>query len=113
MRSALFKWTGKNAFCSNTLTSSIEVTSGFRFGMVSPEKRTVLYPNPTENYLNIRLSEQSLPAQIVTWDSKGSLVKSSEIGELNIALDLTNLRPGLYLYRISGGVNYVGRFIKE
>lgn len=77
------------------------------------QKATIItvFPNPTEDELRIN-GVNNVPYHITLFDSRGSIViDESFMGEGT--LNLQNLTPGFYFYRINDGVTlYTGRVVK-
>jgi hypothetical protein len=78
-----------------------------------------IYPNPTKNHLNFSLKDNSNSLQIEIIDVTGKQVKAKrflnqEIGEFKNAIDISDLKKGLYFCKFSNGENQVTRkFIKQ
>ena len=76
------------------------------------------YPNPTSGSINIVCSETFVPEdRILVFDLKGVKCLDSAIGSSGnlIRLDLQNLEPGLYSYKVVSGRRElaIGKFVKE
>ena len=82
------------------------------------ERRFLPYPNPTNDAVNIPLSEAvSDNARILLFDAGGVKCLDSAVGQEGnlIRLDTGNLAQGLYVYRIVAGSRTVaeGKFVKD
>ena len=75
----------------------------------SKDLKFEIFPNPTSNiiYLN-NLNKNSSNFQI--FSSIGKLVMNGPINKTNISLDISNLKPQLYILKIDG-ISY--KIIKE
>lgn len=79
-----------------------------------------LYPNPTNENINITLSlSESTNTILEIYDAQGKLVATPNLGnkaqgEHNLSINVSNLQSGLYLLKIIAGENTVTkRFIKQ
>jgi len=74
-----------------------------------------VYPNPTSGEVMFELGGVAGDWAVVqVWDVQGRLVKQVLWEELPYRLDMEDLRPAMYLYRISkGGQSWTGRLIRE
>lgn len=76
------------------------------------------YPNPAKGIVNIQVDQTlTKEARIQVYDAKGMKCLDCAVGKEGnlIALDVQNLAPGLYIYKVvSGGQSLAeGNFIKE
>ncbi len=70
-----------------------------------------VYPNPTNSQLNIQfLSAQLQPCYFEMFNIMGQKVKSVELTNRNMLMDVSSLSPGVYFYR---GTNLDGSLIKS
>lgn len=67
----------------------------------NPESRknALIFPNPGNEILNVQLTCQT--AEIVLYDITGNKILNKSIGHGFNSIDVSNLLPGLYLYRIT------------
>lgn len=73
-----------------------------------------IYPNPTQNDLNIDLSEGLNNAEIKIFNSLGLLIWSGNSSDKSIDIDLSSWAIGTYFYRIEGNKTIQsGKFIKQ
>ncbi len=71
-----------------------------------------LFPNPTENLLNIEMDFGE--AVIVIYDQLGRVVSDQKISASKSSIDVSFLAPGFYHLQLKSGNNLAeGRFIKE
>ena len=99
------KLVSKNTCGSDSLTKNISVVI---VGVESEinVQNIQLYPNPTNDILNVELSLNTEDRiQLEVYSMTGQLVKSIDLGmitELNTTLDLSDLNSGIYHVRILG-----------
>ena len=75
-----------------------------------------LYPNPTRDILNIKLSNSSeLPTKYQIYNMLGQVVKQKQISATtDLSVSTSELQSGLYFIKLTNAVNAVSlRFIKE
>ncbi|MCB8994683.1 MAG: S8 family serine peptidase [Bacteroidales bacterium] len=76
-----------------------------------------IYPNPAEDYLNLRLPKNANGELVLTlYNTLGTAVKIINIpsGQSSLQMNLSGIRSGLYLIRIKGpGVDYSAKFIRK
>lgn len=73
-----------------------------------------LYPNPTDEVLNIQLDESiNDKGQVFIYDAMGQLVHTELTnGRHSMRLDVSNLAPGLYQFQLNhGGFNTTKKFV--
>lgn len=58
--------------------------------------RLIAYPNPTDRFINISLSEQDLNNNLYLIDLKGNIIYSNKILTPNIEIDLLKFNSGCY-----------------
>jgi hypothetical protein len=79
------------------------------------EQYFTLYPNPTNNYLNIKLPVTFESFTVEVYDMTGKLVYTQQVPESDYALvNTTNFNSGIYSVRIITSENsYTSLFVKE
>ncbi len=79
-----------------------------------PLRQLTLYPNPTDNFINIMM-EQVREAEITIHDQRGRSCLRQVLTKPENRIDISALRPGIYLYSVySEGVRIgQGKFVKE
>lgn len=88
---------------SNVTTVEQPEMTGFR-----------LYPNPAGDRLYMEMNQDLTGASVTIFSSAGLLVKQLELISPEAGLDVSELKSGLYLIRISGRQGILNRrFIKE
>jgi len=78
----------------------------------------VVYPNPTDDILYLGVDEVNGSLKMELFDMRGKLVKSQSwesTSSLLAEIDLTDLRPGIYFYRVSNNGSYLyrGKVMKD
>ena len=71
-----------------------------------------VYPNPTTYKLTI-VNDENSPQTITNieiYDITGRIVGTYRIRPENTTIDVSQLKPGVYVLKIG---NYTGRFVKE
>jgi hypothetical protein len=90
-----------------------EITALYNGGTVgatdlSESKSFSIYPNPTQNIINIKVNPEDLGLPIKLFDDYGKLVLTKIIDQTDFNLDLINLANGIYLLRFedNNGSNF-------
>jgi hypothetical protein len=92
--------------------------NNFNKGIKAELEEAFLYPNPTNNCININYKlKQYETAQLLIYDVLGVQLENFVINSQNelIGLNVSDLRNGVYTYKFitSVGNNYCGKFIFE
>jgi hypothetical protein len=85
------KWIGYSNTCGVTIfdaTASVNRLS--KTGLV-------IYPNPARQLLNVRWLANEINAKWSIVNFTGEVVKTGNVGDLESALDVSNLSSGLYI----------------
>lgn len=61
-----------------------------------------IYPNPTNNVLNISFSPQSSPVTVQLCDITGRIIKTLSLQNNNNQIDISDLRNGIYFITMTG-----------
>ncbi len=85
--------------CSET--SSIYILDDLSINENEFEKGIRIFPNPTNDKLNITSSMEIFPLQIEMYDSQGRKIIDQMMGASNLQLDLSSFEQGLYFVHIS------------
>jgi hypothetical protein len=72
-----------------------------------------LYPNPTQNIINIKVNPEDLGLPIKLFDIYGKLALSKTIDQTDFNLDLTNLANGIYLLRFEDNKGSNFKIVKQ
>jgi hypothetical protein len=103
------KFVTRNAFGGNLYLTNISF-GDVPLGLFETEAPGfMLYPNPTQNSVNIQLNEASVGRVLRLSDQSGRelLRRELAVGEDQIRLDLANFAAGFYLVQLqgAGGIN--------
>lgn len=64
-------------------------------------ERLIVYPNPSENYLNVRTGSKKTPSLMIIYNSKGQIIVKKNVQFLeNIKIDTSLWQSGLYHIRL-------------
>jgi subtilisin family serine protease len=74
----------------------------------------MLYPNPTNDFINIILSADSGNGKLLIFDVLGQIVFDQNIDKESSAISLNTLRSGIYIYELNlNGAIKSGKIIKQ
>lgn len=77
-------------------------------------EKIVLYPNPANNLVNLRLPNNFEKASVSLYNNLGQQVLSAEILENSQNLSVSELTSGIYFYKIIiGNTSHTGKLIKN
>lgn len=65
-------------------------------------KNALIFPNPTNDEINIVIPENFISRRISVFDIYGKMMKSEYISTKNIVINLNNLPTGIYVVKIQG-----------
>ena len=68
----------------------------------SVENNIVLYPNPAEDFVNIKI-QTSEKMELNVYDQLGRKMYSQQLHESSTRIDMKNWSPGVYLFQLAGG----------
>ena len=60
-----------------------------------------VYPNPTQDFLNIHLNKRTEEATYSLFDLNGKLIEQKSIITTDVKLDMTKFPKGTYLLKLS------------
>ena len=108
-------WSVTDASYNTTVDSIVIVVNEVDYTSIDDKDNILsIYPNPASNFLNITLAENYNSANVIITDLSGKLIKTTKINRNNENINISSLKPGIYLIRISTPGNmFVGRFIKQ
>ena len=74
----------------------------------TPSLSIKVYPNPTNDKVNISLSQDSLQtvSDIALYDISGRTVYSTKTSSLQVQIDVSTFNAGVYLLKIARGKKY-------
>lgn len=79
------------------------------------ESKMKIYPNPTDDFLNVCITAHNLNSSAEITDFSGRLIKSFKMESLNSSIDLSGLAKGSYYLKITSeeGIKAVATFVKK
>ena len=80
---------------------------------LSESKSFSIYPNPTQNIINIKVNPEDLGLPIKLFDNYGKLALSKIIDQTDFNLDLINLANGIYLLRFEDNSGSNFKIVKQ
>jgi len=116
----LNNWNGKldDIGVWNRQLTQQEITALYNGGTVgasdlSESKSFSIYPNPTQNIININVNSEDLGLPIKLFDIYGKVVLSKRIDQADINLDLENLADGIYFIRVEDNKGSNFKIVKQ
>jgi hypothetical protein len=116
----LNNWNGKldDIGVWNRQLTQQEITALYNGGAVgasdlSESKSFSIYPNPTQNIINIKVNPEDLGLPIKLFDNYGKLALSKIIDQTDFNLDLINLANGIYLLRFEDNSGSNFKIVKQ
>ena len=89
------------------------ISDALRAQMLATNDHIRLYPNPTNDILNIVILEESYD-EITIFSTTGNIVKSVKDVENTMSIDVSEYATGLYFVRfVTGKFAVTKRFVKE
>lgn len=61
-----------------------------------------IYPNPVQNHINIKLSQESIGMPFTLVDSYGRMISSGTINQTDIQLEIPEVAGGIYILNVDG-----------
>ncbi|WP_339839868.1 choice-of-anchor L domain-containing protein [uncultured Flavobacterium sp.] len=99
------------AIITNTFTTEFANTLGLGNNTLS---NFVIYPNPTNDILNIQNKENSVISKVNVIDLLGKTIYTSNYEVSNVTVDLSSLNSGIYFVEIySNDIKTVQKIIKK
>jgi len=75
----------------------------------SDKEKTVIYPNPCQSILNIKLIKPTMVNKIRLYNSLGELCKEKNVTKTCIQIDVFNLPNGFYLLHLISNDNIISK----
>ncbi len=103
-----------NGVCQNdTAWTTIEVINSVGIDELNTNLVSI-YPNPTNEVLNVKLNNETSSGTILIYDTRGRLVISKTINQTNTIIDVTDLVNGYYVIEVKNNQNIIHKnFIKR
>ncbi len=90
----------------------INIIAGVGVPALLSEAALSLYPNPSYGYLNIELEGYSgEQVGMMMYDLRGKVVLNRQITNAHTTVDLTDMKPGVYVVRLDAGEETITRRI--
>jgi GH43 family beta-xylosidase len=100
------KYTDNNG-CSSVQHFNIEVTTVTGIDKIEPSNLISVYPNPTNNELNIQLNSTADIQTVYLLNATGEIVLSQKIESIHFTLDVRNLSSGMYILKVGNNLHKV------
>ena len=97
---------------SDSITQLISIVSTGISTNQGHEKRIMLFPNPTNGSFNLKASTEIIGKHYQIFDLKGSIVKEARICATQSQIELINVNPGIYFFKIVG-TNTVDKLVVQ
>jgi len=65
------------------------------------EENIEIYPNPAKNRIYITLQNSRFPVVLELLNMEGQLLSASKLISNSSSVNIENLKPGIYIYRLS------------
>ena len=72
-----------------------------------------VYPNPTNNQINVKTDVKLLGSVYIVYDNTGKLVLTGKINSENTVIELVNLSDGIYLFSVGENLKQTFKVVKE
>lgn len=79
----------------------------------SDKQISLLFPNPTSDFLNIHLGSEFLGASYSIIDLTGRVIKEGIVDSEQFVLSVSNLAAGAYFFKLRGKILVVDKFLKS
>lgn len=100
-----------NTYGDNTLTKTGYIHVSGATGIPEINEQFAIFPNPVHNILNVEIGPSSENTSITIWSLEGKLLKKVNNA---VAIDVSDLRSGLYLVKIeTPNGNHQVKIVKE
>ncbi len=108
-----YTYTDSGTGCSNSDSSQIIVDECLGLEIVNNTDLITIYPNPTDNKVQINLPEVVTESNWYLYTTTGKLIKTGMASE-SFQLDITNEDSGIYLFSIQiENIHHVYRIMKK
>ncbi len=105
--------THANGIFSANISSVQDIISGTK-DFIKNQALLELFPNPAENYLNIRVKDGNDYSSIYLLDECGRVIRTHKLHGPTYTMDVSDLATGLYYLSVQSSVNVITRpFIKN
>jgi len=104
-----FQATYNGTSCSSTFT----IVNSLGISELNNQSLVGVYPNPTENKINVKVDAILLGSIYTLYDNNGKSVLSGKINSENTVIELDNLSGGIYLFSVGENLRQTFKLIKE
>jgi uncharacterized protein (TIGR02145 family) len=80
---------------------------------ISIQSNFSIYPNPAQNFINIKADTKLIGENYIIYDNLGKSVLSGKITSENTSVELGNLSAGIYLFSIGENIKQTFKVVKE
>jgi hypothetical protein len=87
------------AGCDSTIT--LNLTLGFSGIMENEVSKIIIYPNPTENFVSIEVSEELIYERYILLDFYGRIILEGKFSAYKNNIDMSKLSKGTYLLKVN------------
>ncbi|MBC7861520.1 MAG: CotH kinase family protein [Bacteroidia bacterium] len=102
----------RNAYLDSALSSYGCASVSVSFIEKKPAQ-ILIYPNPTESVINIKISEEMKGSFFFIFDLSGRKVMSGKVGNELSILNLEELSPGIYFFQMEKRAGSIFKLIKQ
>ncbi len=85
---------------NNEVNYKIRPFASTQFRIKPPEIQADVYPNPTSNFVNIKIDTEFETAKLELYNLQGKRLIQKEITTQKFKLDVSELNPGIYKLRV-------------
>ena len=97
----------------NPGSNTIALCYGVGINEIVKENNFSVYPNPTENKINVKVDATLLGSVYKVYDNTGKSVLSGKINSENTIIELSDLSAGIYLFSVGENMKRSFNVIKE
>ncbi len=97
----------------NPASYTIQLCASVGINEIVKENNFLVYPNPTENKINVKADATLLGSVYTVYDNNGNLILSGKINSENMIIELGGLSTGIYLFSVGKNLNQSIKVIKE
>jgi hypothetical protein len=92
---------------------TIQLCYGVGINEIVKENNFSVYPNPTDNKINVKVDATLLGSVYKVYDNTGKSVLSGKINSENTIIELSDLSAGIYLFSVGENMKRSFKVIKE
>jgi hypothetical protein len=92
---------------------TLELCPGVGINETVKENNFLVYPNPAENKINVKVEATLLGSVYTVYDNTGKSVLSGKINSENTIIELGDLSAGIYLFSVGDNMKRSFKVIKE